>query len=60
MQSRRVSDILYTAQDGYISCPTCGKKLQRITRETEAENLPIWCPRCRMETIITIHRDRSA
>ena len=54
------SDIIMPAQDGWICCPTCRKKLQRITAETKAENLPIWCPRCRRELITEIHRDRSA
>ena len=54
------SDILILAQDGWISCPVCGKKLQRITQETQAENLPIWCPRCRREHTAEIRkRDRS-
>lgn len=60
MQSGRVHGILFTAHDGFIECPSCRKKIQRITRETEAENLPVWCPRCRKEIVIEIHRDRSA
>ena len=54
------SDILVPAKDGWICCPHCHKKLQRITVDTQAENLPIWCPRCRMELITNIERDRSA
>ena len=48
------------AKDGWICCPICKKKLQRITAKTEAENLPIWCPRCRQEYTTEIRRDRSA
>ena len=54
------SDIIIPAQDGWICCPTCSKKLLRVRPETEAENLPIWCPRCRQEYTVEIHRDRSA
>ena len=54
------NDILLTAKNGWIICPACHKKIQRITPRTEAENLPIWCPRCRVEYTIDIHRDRSA
>ena len=55
------NDILVASQDGWITCPTCRKKLQRITAETEAENLPVWCPRCRREYTTEIRkRDRSA
>ena len=60
MCSMGKSDIIMPAQDGWICCPTCRKKLQRITAETKAENLPIWCPRCRRELITEIHRARSA
>lgn len=55
-----VSDILMTKQKGWITCPICNRKLQRVAPETTAENLPIWCPRCKQEYIIQIHRDRSA
>ena len=56
-----ISDILVTAKDGWICCPNCHKKLLRMTAETEAENLPIWCPRCSREFTIEIRkRDRSA
>ena len=54
------SDILVPAQDEWICCPNCHKKLQRVRPETEAENLPIWCPRCRVEYTTEIRRDRSA
>lgn len=60
MRNTRMCGILITAQDGFIECPSCGKKIQRITRETTAEHLPLWCPRCRREIMIEIQRDRSA
>ena len=60
MCARVKSDILISAKDGWITCPICHKKLQRITQDTEAEHLPIWCPRCRQEYTVEIRRDRSA
>lgn len=54
------SGIIWTAEEGWLKCPTCNKKLQRIDRNTEAENMPIWCPRCSKEYKFSIHRDRSA
>ena len=54
------SGTIKPAKDGWITCPSCSKKLLRVRPETEAENLPIWCPRCRQEIIVNIERDRSA
>ena len=54
------SGIIWTEQEGWLQCPICHKKLQRIERTTEAENLPIWCPRCAKEYKLSIRRDRSA
>ena len=57
-----VSDIIISAQDGWIICPYCHKKLQRISQETEAKNLPIFCMKCKRELIVKIvrRRDQSA
>lgn len=54
------SVILFTAEEGWITCPICKKKLLRVEYETEAENLPLRCPRCKREYITHIRRDRSA
>lgn len=54
------SDILLSVQKGWLTCPACHKKLQRVDPDTEASHLPVWCPRCRIEYQATIHRDRSA
>lgn len=54
------SDILVTEEKGWFTCPTCRRKLQRVAPETRAEHLPIWCPRCKREYNVSIHRDRSA
>ena len=47
-------------QKGWITCPICHRKLQRVAPETTAENLPVWCPRCKTEYTVSINRDRSA
>ena len=54
------SDIMLTVQKGWITCPHCQKKLQRVAADTSAQNLPVWCPRCRIEYRVQIDRDRSA
>ena len=59
MQNARELDIL-EAKDGWIDCPKCGRHLLRITRDTEAKRLPMYCRGCRTETILNIGRGRSA
>lgn len=50
-----------SVKNGWITCPICHKKLGRVTAESEAHDLLIWCQRCRTEIKIEIPcRDRSA
>ena len=40
---------------GFLVCPVCRQRTpQRIDKNTKADNLPLWCPRCKNETIIRI------
>ena len=49
--------IIFPIVDGFLSCPRCGKqKLLRVTEETEAKALPVYCKHCRREYIIEIRR----
>jgi hypothetical protein len=41
--------IIIPVKDGYASCPYCG-----IRPETRAENLQIYCRRCKRELIVNI------
>ncbi|MUU13070.1 MAG: hypothetical protein EP146_18270 [Oscillibacter sp.] len=47
MQSTRKCDSI-VVKDGWITCPECGRnhRLLRITRETEAHGLPVYCRTC--------------
>ena len=47
-------------KDGWIVCPGCGRHLMRITPETEAKKLPVFCRGCRQEIILDIERGLSA
>ncbi|HFU4090634.1 TPA: cysteine-rich KTR domain-containing protein [Streptococcus suis] len=39
----------------WILCPVCGKKTRTMIREnTEMKNFPLYCPKCRKETLINI------
>lgn len=39
----------------WILCPVCkGKTRLKIRKDTVLENFPLFCPKCKQETIITI------
>ena len=36
-------------------CPVCGNKTRTMIREdTELKNFPLYCPKCRKETLINV------
>lgn len=37
----------------WIYCPVCGNKTRTMIREdTELKNFPLYCPKCKQETLI--------
>lgn len=39
----------------WVLCPICGSKTRiRIRRDTELSNFPLFCPKCKRETIISV------
>lgn len=37
----------------WIRCPVCGNKTRlQIREDTELKNFPLYCPKCRQETLI--------
>lgn len=44
----------------WIMCPGCGKKLMRVMPTTFARNLPLFCRRCGMETIVNIESTQES
>lgn len=39
----------------WILCPICGSKARvKICDDTIIENLPLFCPKCKQETIINV------
>lgn len=41
----------------WILCPICGNKTRlRIRRDTVLENFPLYCPKCKQETLINIQK----
>lgn len=48
-----------TIADGYVLCPVCGTKLQRVPPDMAARNLPLYCRRCKLEINVNIDRGQS-
>lgn len=43
------------AETHWISCPICkGKTRTKIRKDTEILNFPLFCPKCKHETIINV------
>ena len=41
----------------WILCPICGNKTRiRIRDDTVIENLPLFCPKCKKETLINVRQ----
>jgi Zn finger protein HypA/HybF involved in hydrogenase expression len=41
----------------WILCPVCGSKTRnRIRGDTVLENFPLFCPKCKQETVITVRQ----
>lgn len=61
MQMNREYDTLVPVKDGWISCPNCrvNKRLLRVSDETEAKGLPVFCRSCKTEVILDIKRGQS-
>lgn len=39
----------------WIFCPVCGNKTRlRIRGDTELKNFPLFCPKCKQETLINV------
>lgn len=39
----------------WILCPICGNKTRlKIRKDTEIKNFPLFCPKCKHETIINV------
>ena len=41
----------------WILCPFCGSKTRlKIRYDTVLENFPLYCPKCKHETLITVRK----
>ena len=45
-------------RENWIYCPICNNKTRiKIRKETMAENLPVFCPKCKIQSILGIEPD---
>lgn len=51
MNGPQICGKILIVKDGFIVCPVCRNKMHgiRVTRKTQASNLPIRCERCKHE-----------
>ena len=38
----------------WIRCPVCGSKTRLQMKDTELKNFPLFCPKCKQETLINL------
>ncbi len=44
----------------WLRCPGCGAKTRvKINSDTRIENFPLYCPKCRRITIVTIKEENK-
>lgn len=49
-----------TVRDGRVLCPVCQKgTLLQLLPDTHAEQLPVYCKRCRTHHVITITKEKN-
>jgi endogenous inhibitor of DNA gyrase (YacG/DUF329 family) len=42
---------------GLILCPVCGRKTKvKVIRKTELKNFPLFCPKCKNQSMIDLHK----
>ena len=44
-------------QEKWLLCPVCGNKTRlKLREDTILENFPLYCPKCRQETLINVRQ----
>ena len=44
-------------QEKWLLCPICGNKTRlKLREDTILENFPLYCPKCRKETLINVQQ----
>ena len=46
--------------DKWIKCPVCGNNTRtRIRPDTELNNFPLFCPKCKQETLVHVKKMKT-
>ena len=44
-------------QEKWLLCPVCGNKTRlKLREDTVLENFPLFCPKCKQETLINVQQ----
>ena len=44
----------------WILCPVCGNKTRtRVRADTKAENLPVFCPKCKRTSVLDLDGEKA-
>lgn len=44
-------------QEKWLMCPVCGNKTRlKLREDTILENFPLYCPKCKQETLINVQQ----
>ena len=44
-------------EEQWLLCPVCGNKTRlKIWEDTELKNFPLFCPKCKQETLINVKK----
>ena len=44
-------------QEKWLLCPVCGNKTRlKLREDTVLENFPLYCPKCKQETLINVQQ----
>ncbi len=45
-------------QEKWLLCPVCGNKTRlKLREDTILENFPLYCPKCKQETLINVRQN---
>ena len=55
MNNKGKGDNVRVLENEWILCPVCGNKTRnKIREDTVLKNFPLFCPKCKQETIIDV------
>jgi Zn finger protein HypA/HybF involved in hydrogenase expression len=47
----------YVLETKWLLCPACGSKTRiKVRTDTELRNFPLFCPKCKQETLINVQQ----